>query len=238
MAMSTRSMVWTRRLASAEHPEIRRMIALRNACSPADVSFPAAALRDSTVARWLRRHRLAVDVRTPAELHSAISAGIHPASMTVHADQLDRGGIRRAGATGVGRVVLNRSDQLRPLHAEDPQNVLWHMADAAISYSEHALDAVISCPSTTLIGLACHIGVATDGALAYPTAITNTIAAMDYIRYRHGVLLTRLVLEVADTVAVEESSRVHRALSEAIGDAVDDACASLRFPRPAIVMAA
>ena len=214
------------------------MIAYRDACAPADVSFPAAALRASAVARWLRRHRLAVDVRTPAELHSAISAGIHPLSITAYADRLDRGGIRRAGATGVGRVVLSRSDQITPLHAKDPQNVLWHMADTATNYSERALDAAFSCRSTTLIGLACDVAMASDGGLACPTVIANTIAAMDYIRCRHGVLLTRLLLEVTDVLAVNDSPRVDRALAEAIGDAVGDACASLRFPCPAIVMAA
>jgi diaminopimelate decarboxylase len=214
------------------------MIGYRDSCAPVEVSFPAAALGDTLVARWLREHRVAVDVRTLAELHSAISVGIHPVLMTVHADQLGTGDIRRASAAGVGRVVLSRPEQVTPLGAKHTQNVLLRMADAATDYSGLAVDAVIGCRSTTLIGLLCEIGTAADDFVGCPVAIGNMIAQMDHIRRRHNIVLTRLVLGVGNAEAAGGGSILRRDLAEEIDESVDDACAALRFPRPAIVMAA
>jgi diaminopimelate decarboxylase len=201
------------------------------------VSFPAATLGDSRVARWLREHRLPVDVRTLAELHSAISVGIHPVLMTVHADQLDSGDIRRASAAGVGRVVLSRPEQILPLRTKHTQNVLLRMTGAATNYSDVAVDAVIGCRSTTLIGLLCELDTG-DGFVGCPAAIGNMIAQMDHIRRRHNIVLTRLILGVGDTAPAAAGSVARRDLAEEIDESVDDACATLRFPRPAIVMAA
>jgi diaminopimelate decarboxylase len=234
LSTSFRSLVRRSQLPQAQHPEIRRMIGYRDSSAPVEVSFPASALGDTLVARWLREHRMAVDVRTLAELHSAISVGIHPVLMTVHADQLGTGDIRRASAAGVGRVVLSRPEQVTPLRAKHTQNVLLRMADAATDYSGLAVDAVIGCRSTTLIGLLCEIHTA-DDFVGCPVAIGNMIAQMDHIRRRHNIVLTRLVLGVGEAA---DSSIVRRDLAEEIDESVDDACATLRFPRPAIVMAA
>ncbi len=214
------------------------MIGYRDSCAPAEVSFPAAALGDALVARWLRDRRVAVDVRTLAELHSAISVGIHPVLMTVHADQLNVGDIRRASAAGVGRVVLSRPEQITPLRAKQTQNVLLRMTDAATNYSDIAADAVIACRSTTLIGLLCDIGTCGDDVVGCPAAIGNMIAQMDHIRRRHNIVLTRLILGVSNTEAAAGNSIRRRDLAEEIDESVVDACATLRFPRPAIVMAA
>ncbi|TDO18752.1 diaminopimelate decarboxylase [Mycobacterium sp. BK086] len=209
------------------------MIGYRDSCLPAEVSFPAASLGDIRVARWLREHRLGVDVRTLAELHSAISVGIHPVLMTVHADHLATGDIRRASAAGVGRVVLSCPDQIVSLRTGRTQNVLLRMTDAASpSARVTAVDAVIGCRSATLIGLLCEIGTAADDFGSCPAAIDAMIAQMADIRRRHNVVLTRLV------VAAAGNSIVRRDLAEEIDESVDDACATLRFPRPAVVMAA
>lgn len=204
------------RLLRTEHPEIRRMICYRDSCAPAKVSFPAAALADTSVARWLRECRLAVDVRTLAELHSAISVGIHPVLMTVHADRLDIGEVRRASAAGVGRVVLSGPDQIAPLRTKRRQNVLLRMTTSGDAGA--AADAVVRCRSTALIGLICEIDTA-------PVDLVDLIAQMDDIRRRYGIVLTRLILGLGSVVASDE-----------IDEAVGDACAALRFPRPAIVM--
>ena len=238
LSMSFRSLVRGRQLPYADHPEIRRMIGYRDSCAPAEVSFPAAALADTRVACWLRERRLAVDVRTLAELHSAIAVGIHPVLMTVHADQLDTVAICRASAIGVGRVVLTHPEQITSLRTKHTQNVLLRMTDTTPNYSDAAVDAVIGCRSTTLIGLLCELGAVADDLVGCPAAIGNLIAQMDHIRRRHHVVLTRLILGVADAVPAAGSSVVRRDLAEEIDESIDDACATLRFPRPAVVMAA
>ncbi|KDE98845.1 hypothetical protein Y900_007750 [Mycolicibacterium aromaticivorans JS19b1 = JCM 16368] len=211
------------------------MIGCRDACAPAEVSFPAGVLRDALVARWVREHSWAVDVRTVAELHSAISVGIHPVRMTVHADQLGSGGIRRASAAGVGGLVLSRREQIATLRASRTHHVLLRMTDATMRVSHNAVDAVIGCRSTVLVGLLCEVGTA-GGCSA---AVGDTLAEMARIRRRHNVVLTRLLVGLGDALPdAAGSSVVRRDLAEEIGESVDDACAALRFPRPAVVMAA
>lgn len=215
------------------------MIGYRDSCAPAEVSFSAAALRDVRVARWLREHRLAVDVRTLAELHSAISVGIHPVMMTVHAGQLDGADIRRARAAGVGRVVLSCPEHVASFRAGRAQNVLLRMAGSpTASDSDAAVDAVIGCRSTSLIGLSCEIGMAGDSFARAPVVVGDMIARMADIRCRHGIVLTRLIFGVGDAMAAAGCSVVRRDLAEVIDESVDDACATMRFPRPAIVIAA
>ncbi|WP_431238989.1 hypothetical protein ACQ86B_04145 [Mycolicibacterium aichiense] len=234
MTLSTSFRSWVRACPPVEHPEIRRMICCRDACAPAEVSFPAGALRDALVARWVREHSWAVDVRTVAELHAAISVGIHPVRMTVHADQLGTGGIRRASAAGVGGLVLSRREQIATLQASRTHHVLVRTSDAALRASHNAADAVIACRSTILVGLLCEVGAA--GGCSVP--VGDTLAEMDRIRRRHNIVLTRLVVGLGDALPATGSSVVRRDLAEEIGESVDDACAALRFPRPVVVMAA
>ncbi|WP_431233470.1 hypothetical protein ACQ856_01655 [Mycolicibacterium psychrotolerans] len=234
MTLSTSFRSWVRACPSVEHPEIRRMIGCRDACAPAEVSFPAGALRDALVARWVRERRWAVDVRTVAELHSAISVGIHPARMTIHADQLGAGGIRRASAAGAGGLVLSRREQIATLRANHTHHVLLRVTDDATRVCASAADAVIGCRSTVLVGLLCEVGAAGSSS----AAVGDTLAEMDHIRRRYDVVLTRLVVGLGDALPAVCSSVVRRDLAEEIGESVDDACAALRFPRPVVVLAA
>ncbi|AQT81446.1 hypothetical protein B1R94_22610 [Mycolicibacterium litorale] len=224
----------------------------RDSCAPAEVSFPASVLNETGVARWLRDHRFAVDVRVVPELHTAVSVGIHPALMTVHAEQLETGDIRRAALLGVGRVVLGCAEHIAWLGTGlggGRQNVLLRMTDAPAAApdrrpfvfesgdTDNAVEEMMANRSVTLIGLQCDVGSAVDDFVSYPAAIGNMIAQMDHIRRRHGVVLTRLVLG-GGSVSATESSVVRRDLAEEIDESVDDACATLRFPRPAIVISA
>jgi diaminopimelate decarboxylase len=236
-----------------DHTQVRRLIGYRDSCAPAEVSFPASVLLDAGVARWIREHRLAIDVHTMPELYSAISVGIHPALMTVHADQLDTSSIRRVAAVGVGRVVLSNDEHVRSLGdavVGRMQNVLLRMTDATATDrgrrqfvfdsndADVAVDAVIGRRSLNLIGLQCEIGTAVDDFVSYPAAIGNMIAQMDHIRRRNGGVLTRLVLGGGSVLWAADSSVVRRDLAEEIDESVDDACATMCFPRPAVVISA
>ncbi|GAY14918.1 LysA protein [Mycobacterium sp. shizuoka-1] len=221
------------------------MIGYQDSCAPAaEVSFPAAVVRDVQVARWLRERRLAIDVRTIAELHAAISVGIHPLLMTVHADRLDLADLRRASAAGVGRLVLSDPGQVSSLPRKRPQNVMLRRAvGAPMGGCDVAAEAVIGRRCTTLIGLVCEIGCTTGDFGAVGASISDLIAQMKRIRHRHNVVLTRLILGVGDFGLGTESRPacggiVRRDLAEQIDESLDDACAALRFPRPVIVLSA
>jgi diaminopimelate decarboxylase len=253
LSTSFRSFVRGRQLPQPDTPEIRRLIGYLDSCAPAEVSFPATLLQDAGVARWLRDHRVAIDVRTLPELCSAISAGIHPVLVTVHADQFDADGLRRAAELGMGRVVVSCTEQIAWLSgvaAGRTQNVLLRMTDATpvghgrrqfvfdSNDTDLAVAAVMDSRALTLIGLQCEIGTAADDFVSYPAAIGNMIAQMDHIRRCHGVVLTQLVLGGGTALAAADGSGVRRDLAEEIDESVDDACATLRFPRPEVVMSA
>lgn len=253
LSTTFRSFVRGRQLPQPDHPQIRRLIGYRDSCAPAEVSFPASVLHDSGVARWMREHRQAIDVRTMQELYSAISVGIHPALMTVHADQLDTADMPRLAAVGVGRVVLSRDEHIVSLSdavVGRTQNVLLRMTDATTTDrarrqfvcdshdADLAVDAVMERRSLNVTGLQCEVGTAVDDFVSYPAAIGNMVAQMDHIRRRHGVVLTRLVLGGGSVLAAADSSVIRRDLAEEIDESVDDACATLRFPRPSVIISA
>lgn len=233
--------------------EIRRLIGYRESFAPAEVSFPASLLADAGVARWLRDHRQAIDVRTMPELYSAISVGIHPAFMTVHDDRLAAVDIRRLTRVGVGRIVLSCAEHIASLGAGvagRTQNVLLRMTDMAATGRDRrqftfdsrdadcAVEAIVTRRSLNLVGLQCEIGTAVDDFVSYPAAIGNMIAQMEHIRRQHGVVLTRLGLGGGNITATGEGAVIRHDLAEEIDGSVDDACATLRFPRPAVVISA
>lgn len=253
LSTSFRSFVQARQLPPADRVVIHRLIGYRDSFMPAEVSFPACALREAGVARWLRDQRLAIDVRTLSELYSAVSVGVHPVLMTAHADQFDADDIRRISAVGVGRVVLSCPEHIAALGAErvgHAQNVLLRMTDATATAinrrhfvfdshdAELAAEAVIRQRSLTLIGLQCEVGTAVGDFVSYPAAIGNMIAQMDDIRRRHDVLLTRLDLACGKALVADDHPAVRRDIAEEIEGAVGDACATLRFPRPTVVISA
>ncbi len=105
----------------------------------------------------------------------------------------------------------------------------------------HAADAVarvLSHPSLKLVGLHCHLGSQVTDTAIYGEAIHRLVAAMADVRAAHGVILTELniggghgvpYLPGDPELSLDELARV-------IEDALDDACAAERFPRPAIVV--
>ena len=234
--------------------EIRRLIGYRESFAPAEVSFPASLLVDAGVARWLREHNEAIDVRTMPELYSAISVGIHPAFMTVHTDRLVPADVRRLTRVGVGRVVLSSAEHIASMGAANiggrTQNVLLRMTDVAatghdrrqFTFDSHdadfAVEAIVTRRSLNLIGLQCEVGTAVDDFVSYPAAIGNMIAQMEHIRRQHGIVLTRLGLGGGKIAETGDGAVVRHDLAEEIDGSVDDACATLRFPRPAVVISA
>ncbi|MGV9865872.1 decarboxylase [Rhodococcus koreensis] len=81
---------------------------------------------------------------------------------------------------------------------------------------EDALRAVMDQPQPRLVGFRCA---------ADSEAIDDAIGLMEQVRRDYGVILTELVLADADRVD----------LREAVDEALDEACARNRFPRPSVV---
>jgi diaminopimelate decarboxylase len=115
------------RALSPEQEDLRRCESYRKFFPMTEIELPATALRNRAIAKWVKDHRVAVDVRNGDGLTAAIAAGIHLTRMTVYADALGESELRAAVNLGVGRVVAGSVEQielLRSVAAQRPQGVI------------------------------------------------------------------------------------------------------------------
>jgi len=101
------------------------------------------------------------------------------------------------------------------VHEQPRQNIVFDLS-APGQGIEDALRAVMEQPQLRLIGFRCTAGSG---------AIDDAIGLMEQVRRDYGVILTELVLQGADGVD----------LREVVDEALDEACARNRYPRPSVV---
>jgi diaminopimelate decarboxylase len=104
--------------------------------------------------------------------------------------------------------------------------------------ADDAVGAVLDGRRLDLIGLQCEIGSREHDFISYPAAIGHMIAAMTHIRERHDVVLGRLVLGGGRAVPAGDWAVQLPKLASEIDESLDDACATLRFPRPRVGVSA
>jgi diaminopimelate decarboxylase len=213
---------------------------------PARVAIPAPVLRDATVAQWVKEHYVAVDIRTTAQLSVAVSAGVHPDLMVLHAGGLDVFDIGAEVALGVGTVVVDAKEQIADLARQQPlrpQNALLRLRDANVdgpgfaSYSreaEAAVEALFAQRNLNLVGVFCDVGTSTGDYVSNSAAIGDMIAQLDHIRRGFGAVLDRVWLGCARTAFAGAADVALGHIGAEIDEAVEDACETLRFPRPAV----
>ncbi|PQP21563.1 decarboxylase [Rhodococcus opacus] len=101
------------------------------------------------------------------------------------------------------------------VHEQPRQNIVLDLSALGPGI-EDALRAVMEQPQLRLIGFRCTVG---------PGAIDEAIGLMEQVRRDYGVILTELVLQDDDRVD----------LREVVDEALDEACARNRYPRPSVV---
>jgi diaminopimelate decarboxylase len=173
-------------------------------------------------------------VTSAEELDLAVGKGISPIRLVMHCADATARPVRLAANAGVGRFVVRSGQQLALLAscAQRPQRLLVDVtaqsADvlAADVMARHRLD---------LIGLHCRLGDA--GRDAASERLQEMIAQMSWIRSKHDVILTRMSIAEFHAAEVGCDRSYLRVVSEALDEAIDDACARYRYPRPALVVA-
>lgn len=212
----------------------------RRQCTPGrhhrgvvELALPAITLHDNAIARWVRRRNVAVEVRDGRELALARSAGVHPVRMTAHADGLSADELVFCSAgLGVGRVVVTHTEHVDVLAAtRRRQPVLMG------SLRRRLARAVFDCATVEAVGMYSDVDHAAHHCVSYPSAVGAMLTEMNRIRRDHGVMLTRVALggrHLSFGAGPGELSEVAAAVDEAL----DDACAALRFPRPSVVVSA
>ena len=242
-----------------EEEDLQRCKTYRKSFPMTEIAFPATALRNRSIAKWVRDHRVTVDVRSGEELATAIAAGVHLQRLTLYADALSESELRAAVNLGVGRVVAGSVQQielLRSIVAKRAQDVVIRMTDlntpglaiAGVSdgvpsgfrfdsnESDTAIGAVLDHEWLNLVGLHCEVGSQDHDFVSYPAAIGHMIAEMTHVRRNHDVVLTRLGLGGGRAVPSDDWLVELPQLAAQIDDSLDDACGTLRFPRPLVVL--
>ena len=243
------------------HRARRYRKALR-AAGNTEVVYAGKSLLSTAVARWAREEGLGIDVCSAGELATALAGGVDPARIVMHGNAKSPGELREAVRVGVGRIVLDSRMEIAYLAglARRRQPVLIRVtpdidihghraittgvSDQKFGFTlagDHAADAVrrvLAHPILDLVGLHCHIGSQVSDPALYGEAIRRMIAAMADIRARHGVILTELNIGGGHAIPYVPGDRELNldALAEVIENALDEACAAERFPRPQIVV--
>jgi diaminopimelate decarboxylase len=238
-----------------ERAVLHRCEIYRKSFPMTEIALPAYALRNLPVSKWARDQRLAIDVRTGKEFAVAIAAGIHPARMTVHADRLSDSELRATANLEPGRVVVNSMSQIDLLASAvgRTQGVVICVTDVnapvlTVAGTEkrgfrfdsteldRAIEAVLAAKRLNLLGLHCDVGSEENDFVSYPAAIGHMITEMTQIRRRDGVVLTRLGLGGGRAVPSGDWAIELPELATQIEQSLDDACATLRYPRPLVVL--
>lgn len=241
---------------SPERAALRRCERYRKSFPMTEIALPAYALRNLAVSKWARDERLAIDVRTGKELAVAIAAGIHPARLIVHADRMTDSELRATANLEPGRVVVNSTSQIELLATTIErwtQGVVVCVTDdnapdltvAGAEASGFRLDSkeldravgeVLAAKRLNLLGLHCDVGSDEHDFVSYPAAIGHMITEMTQIRRHHSVVLTRLGLGGGRAVPSGDWTFELPELATQIDESLDDACATMRYPRPLIVL--
>lgn len=224
-----------------------------------DIVLPAYALRNRAIAKWVRDHRLTVEIRTGEDLAVAIAAGTHLAYLIVHAEELSESDLRATVNLGPGQIVVSSMTHIELLAAtveHRTQNVFVHVIDGNAPalvlsdgrYAFHggfhldsteldrAVSLLLNCSRLDLIGLYCDVGAREHDYVSYPAAIGAIITEMSHIRRQHGVVLTRLGLGGGGLVPSDNWAVGLPELANQIDESLDDACGTMRFPRPIVVL--
>jgi diaminopimelate decarboxylase len=225
--------------------DLQRWELYRRAFAMAEVALPARALWNRVVAKWVRDHRVAVELRAGEDLAIAVAAGIHPCRLTLYADGLSDSDLRVAARLGIGLIRVGSMKHIETLGAVDYRRhgiVLCLTGGDAGGFRfdsvelDHAVSAVTTGNRFNLVGLHCDIGSDEHEFVSYPAAIGETITEMDQIRRHHRMVLTRIGLGGGRGVPFGDWTVALPELAMQIEQALDDACATLRYPRPLVVV--
>jgi diaminopimelate decarboxylase len=234
---------------------LRRCEVYRKSFPMTEIALPAYALRNLTVAKWARDQRLAIDLRTGQELAVAVAAGIHPARMTVHADGMTDSELRATANLEPGRLVVSSMSQIDLLacavgrtlgvfvsvtDVNAPVLTVAGTKKSGFRFNsmelDRAVETVLAARRLNLIGLHCDVGSEENDFVSYPAAIGHMITEMTQIRRHDGVVLTRLGLGGGRAVPSGDWAIELPELASQIDESLDDACATLRYPRPLVVL--
>ncbi len=207
-----------------------RCATYRKAMWGTTLSLPAELLKHAAVGQWVRRRGLGVDVSGADDLGLAMATGQRPARVAARCD--DTGEVEQAVAAGVGRFVVHSGSEAKKLAAcaDDTQQVLIDLRGRPVAAVS---DDLMSVRNIEVVGMQVRLDDTDADSAAH--LLRKTIGQMAWLRREYGVILTRACL-ANYAMAGDHDARTLRRGADVLHSVVDDVCARLRFPRPALVL--
>lgn len=190
------------------------------------LQVPAELLTTASVADWVRRRGLGVDVSSASELSLALDAGLPAARVAALCADVEA--VEAAVAAGVGRFVIDEWSKVMLL-AGRPAARHRVVVDVTSASGERLAASVVSLGRLDVVGLRCS--VSEDDA---EDAVHRMVEQMARLRRRHEVILTRVCLSGYGRGDADPQELRRGVLGLQL--AVEEACARLRYPRPALVL--
>lgn len=203
-----------------------RYAVCRRALRGTPLQVPAELLTTASVAEWVRRRGLGVDVSGAEELRLALGAGLPAARVAAQCP--DAATVQAAMAAAVGRFVIGSWAEVMLLanrQAVTPRVVI----DVTEVAGERLAASVVAMSRLDVVGLRCRI----DGDDA-ADAVSGMIEQMARLHRSHGVIMTRACLSGFGRGGAE-SAELRQSVHQ-LQLTVEEACAELRYPRPALVL--
>jgi diaminopimelate decarboxylase len=231
----------------------------------AGVFYAAKAFCSRAVLRWVSSEGLGVDVCTGGELEVALSAGLDPATITMHGNNKLPAEISRAVGAGVGHVVVDSYEEIARLAfvaaeagrrvrvlvrvttgveahthefmatAHDDQKFGFSLGSGA---ADEAVRRVLACPDLAFAGLHSHIGSQIFDTAGFEVAAHRVLELARRIQAEHGVAIAELDLGGGFGIAYtfeDDAPDVH-SLAKSLRSIVTRQCAEAGLPEPRLTI--
>ncbi|MBO0875473.1 MAG: diaminopimelate decarboxylase, partial [Pseudonocardia sp.] len=240
----------------------RRCREYRRALPGVEIAYAGKAFLCTAMARIVAEEGLSLDVCSAGEIAVAEAAGFPADRMLLHGNVKTAEDVKAALGAGVGRVVLDSTDEIGQLATlvRERQDVLLRVApdvDAGARPSvktgvaDHrfglgladgtaasAVRQVLERPVLRLVGLHCHLGSQIRSVCGYERAVDRMVWLLARLTREHGVEFGQLNIGGGHGIRYTESDRELRLASFAgrVPGAVRAACERHRVPEPRLTI--
>jgi diaminopimelate decarboxylase len=217
----------------------------------------------ATIARWAAQEKLFLDVCSLGELTVALRAGFDPARIGMHGNNKSEGELRLALKRGVGRIVVDSSDEITRLEnlcaeldttarvmirvttgveAHTHEYIATAHEDQKFGFSiagGQALVGLFRChhsPRLQLLGVHSHIGSQIFDTNGFEVAARRTLKLFSQFREATGLELAELDLGGGFGIAYtkEDTPATPTELARGLRDIVEHECRGFGLNPPAI----
>jgi diaminopimelate decarboxylase len=206
-----------------DETDLRQRLRRYRAGSGDMVPVLTAAALPTTVMRWIDDEGLGLAIRRGIDLAAALAGGVNTTRMVLHARGLSHDDLLAGAAAAPGRIVVESTMDVAYLcgTTRGPQRVLVGAIEDAPD--PELIERVLRDPLLELVGLHCR---PTDDV---ERSVRSLLSSMKAVLRTNGKLMTEVHLTIDSETGPLE-------LAAETGEALENACAATRLPRPRLVV--